>query len=116
MFGAKEVAMSGSVERYSPGTRCSPSFESQAQSEVQPIVRPFPPVLWCVHLMGPDTVHPTRTFEEAEQRALKINADIRLLAKKHGWGEPEIHAVVAIWPWTPESHNPDKVDWDGDLC
>lgn len=96
--------------------KCEVPPETAAVGQSEPCRCSCPPLRWCVHLLGPDSVLPTKTFQEAEQRALKINESLRALAKRHGWDEPEIHAVVELWPFSPESHHPEEVDWHGDLC
>ena len=54
--------------------------------------------LWCLHIIGPDDVHPAPSKEQAERAATWVNA--RFSEVK----DVLIKAEVIEWPHSPESH------------
>lgn len=62
-------------------------------------------VLWCLHVRGPDDVHPAPSRAAAEYAAEKLNrfmADRGFLADQDGG--LLVNAVAAPWPHSAESH------------
>lgn len=53
--------------------------------------------LWCLHIVGPDDVHPAPSREHAQRAADLFNA---AFADKRDL----MHAVASPWPHTPASH------------
>ncbi len=65
------------------------------------------PILWCVHHIGPDDLHPVESYEAAVKMADAIND----YAEKFNFGhKPDSinyvysRAYPAVWTGTPESH------------
>lgn len=63
---------------------------------------PIQDFLWCCHVLGPDDVHPAPDRATAEKWAAMINDDPRFKPKTEN--DPNIRAVVTLWPWEPEVH------------
>jgi hypothetical protein len=57
--------------------------------------------LWCLHIEGPDDVHPAPSKAYAEAAALLFNARFAPVSEET---DVLIRAVVAPWPHSPESH------------
>lgn len=65
----------------------------------QSIGRKIGDKLWCLHIIGPDDVHPAPSKEEAERAAMWVNA------KFSDVKDVLIKAEVIEWPHSPESHS-----------
>lgn len=61
------------------------------------------PTLWCLHILGPDDVHPAPSKEHAEVAAERFNQFI-LGRKDQHQHDPVCSAVVAPWPHSAASH------------
>ncbi len=68
---------------------------------------PEVPILWCVHHIGPDDLHPVENYE----RAIKLSDAINDQSEKFNFGhKPDSikyvysRAYPAIWTGTPERH------------
>jgi hypothetical protein len=57
--------------------------------------------LWCVHVVGPDEVHPVRSYAEAVTQAAKVNASTIETSEETGVA---VVAVPAVWPHDSVSH------------
>lgn len=57
--------------------------------------------LWCLHILGPDDVHPAPSREHAERAAAAFNERFGPLATKD---DVLMEAVAAPWPHDAESH------------
>lgn len=68
--------------------------------------QPVQPVLWCMHILGPDDVYPAPTKEHAELAAKALNA-FHAARSSNSIYEPKMEAVVAPWPHSAESHAAD---------
>jgi len=53
--------------------------------------------LWCLHAIGPDDVHPAPDFSTAQKWADWGN-------QRFGEEADILRFVVAVWPWSVESH------------
>ncbi len=65
--------------------------------------------LWCLHVLGPDDVHPAPSKEEAERAAAfmtKYYQDWMETRGEHPM-DPHISFEAAPWPHSPESHAED---------
>lgn len=60
------------------------------------------PALWCLHLIGPDDVHPAPSRAHAELAAKKLNEWFAGQPKDEH--TPHFEAVAAPWPHSAESH------------
>lgn len=61
--------------------------------------------LWCIHVIGPDTIIPQPSKEIAEQRAAEKNAFLReMLARDAIPNDPHIECEVIEYPGKPEYH------------
>jgi hypothetical protein len=60
-----------------------------------------PEPLWCMHVQGPDDLYPAPSKEVAEIGAQVFN---RLYGEKSESSGILMKAVVAPWPYSPESH------------
>lgn len=60
-----------------------------------------PPLLWCVHVLGPDDIIAMPSKERADLHAAKINKSV---GRQWEEGDPEINAIVEPWPYSPETH------------
>lgn len=60
-------------------------------------------VLWCLHIQGPDDMHPAPSRAHAELGAHLLNEWVASRDVKDE-GYPGIEGVVAIWPHSPEAH------------
>ncbi len=58
-------------------------------------------VLWCLHILGPDDVHPAPSKAHAEKAAALFNAHFDVI------GDMEVSAVVEPWPHSADSHAAD---------
>lgn len=59
--------------------------------------------LWCVNVIGPDDLYAAASLKHARECAHSLNQ----LIGERGHDdelEPNVWAVPAIWPWTPEDH------------
>lgn len=56
-------------------------------------------VLWCLHVIGPDDVHPAPSEAEARRAAKVMN--------EHYKDTPEISFEAAPWPYSAETHADD---------
>lgn len=87
------------------------------------VVTDKPSSLWCVHILGPDTVIAARSLDEAETQRDRIQKTIqgieeRLPPDPNGYF-PKMRAEVAPWPHSAVSHARDCLQddrWDGELC
>lgn len=66
------------------------------------------PELWCMHVLGPDDVHPAPSKAAAEAAAERFNAHFGPIAAEK---EVMCKAVVALWPHSPESHAASLAEW-----
>ncbi len=60
--------------------------------------------LFCVHVHGPDDIYACADREEAVRLAEEMNSAIARFPHKDDPNPPVMTAVVATWPWSPESH------------
>lgn len=84
--------------------------ESDAGAEIArlhiAVRQPAEPLLWCMHILGPDDVYPAPTKEHAELAAKALNA-FHAARFSNSIYEPTMEAVVAPWPHSAESHAAD---------
>lgn len=76
--------------------------------------------LWCVNVLGPDTVIPQPDFWTAAERAAKWSSGILEMHKRdtHPYA-PLMYCNVIVWPWSAESHAAGLAEHDGepeDIC
>lgn len=66
------------------------------------------PRLWCLHAIGPDDVYPAPDFDTAQKWADWGN-------KRFAGDGNILRFVVAVWPWSADSHadglTKSKADW-----
>jgi hypothetical protein len=65
------------------------------------------PVLWCVHIPGPDDLYAWPNREMADDHAARLNAFIRRSWKREPEFDPteeSMTAVVIPWPGSQDSH------------
>lgn len=63
------------------------------------------PELWCVHVLGPDSLIAQPDKASAERRAAEYNEQFRrLLSRDPSPNDPVLRAEVEVWPWVPEAH------------
>lgn len=81
------------------------------------------PELWCVLIIGPDTVIAAESREEADARCADIQKTIEFVVARLPPDPksyfPKMSAEVIPWPHSAESHArncAEKDRWDGDLC
>lgn len=55
--------------------------------------------LWCVHVLGPDDMHPAPSKEEAERACEAL--------REYRRDEPHISFVAEPWPYSETSHAAD---------
>lgn len=76
--------------------------------------------LWCVHILGPDTMIAQPDRETAERRAAEWNRMFAELgAKNSSPHDPKLEARVVAWPYTAASHAADVLMHGGspkDIC
>jgi hypothetical protein len=60
--------------------------------------------LWCLHLRGPDDLIPAPSEQHARQKAERLQAHWERMSPKDDPYWPNIDAVAAPWPYTPEGH------------
>ena len=69
---------------------------------------------WCVHVVGPDSVLPARSFKYAVSECHKINKMI--ISRNEIYPPTEYHPVswakVEMWPDKLGEHKPEDVDWN----
>jgi hypothetical protein len=63
--------------------------------------------LWCLHIQGPDDMHPAPSKEAAEIAAARL---------QRYWDRSQraaqrIVCVAAPWPWSAESHAAGLKEW-----
>ena len=59
------------------------------------------PELWCLHILGPDDVHPAPSKAHAERAAEGFN---KAFGELSAGRDVMCSAVAAPWPHSPESH------------
>lgn len=64
-----------------------------------------PPVLWCVHVIGPDDLYAFPTLAAAQENAKALTAFMERQPKSIH--DPICIPVVTVWPHSPESHAAD---------
>ncbi len=77
--------------------------------------------LWCVHVLGPDTVIPQSSRAVAEARAELWNGDIEEMMNRRGPSafDPVIRCVAEPYPYSAEGHARGLAEHGGepeDLC
>ena len=76
--------------------------------------------LWCVHVLGPDTVIAQPDKQTAEKRAGEWNAGIaKMQARDPSQYDPKLECVVEPWPWTADGHAKELAEHGGkpeDIC
>lgn len=70
-------------------------------AEVRAVYAGAAPVLWCLHLQGPDEVHAAPSKAHAE-KAIEI-----MQTNLQGPGSELVRPIAAIWPHSAESHAED---------
>lgn len=71
--------------------------------EIDPQAKPGASDLWCLHILGPDDVHPAPSKAHAELAAKRMNEWWAAREDRHPY-DPKMEAVAAVWPHSPESH------------
>lgn len=65
-------------------------------------------LLWCMHTIGPDDVHPAPDFDTAAEWADRHNRMAEQYTIDAGREDdphwPFVRSVVAVWPWSAEAH------------
>ena len=76
--------------------------------------------LWCVHVLGPDTVIPQPDFWTAAERAAKWSQGMLEMHRRDPSPyDPLMYCNVEPWPWSPESHAEGLAEHGGnpeDIC
>jgi hypothetical protein len=73
------------------------------------------PVLWAIHVQGPDTVTAAADRDEAEKHADGINRAYEALTRSDDFDPgvyPRIRAVVIEWPYDRAAHAEDLAAGD----
>lgn len=65
--------------------------------------------LWCVHILGPDSMMPAKDLEEAKLKAAEFNR-----GRPEDMGDVLLTALPSVWPFSKEAHEKELakgVDW-----
>jgi hypothetical protein len=66
------------------------------------------PILWCMHVTGPDDIYACRDYDHARQWAQELNYTmLKRVFEDPSPLWPIVYAEPAIWPWDAASHAAD---------
>ena len=67
--------------------------------------------LWCLHIQGPDDLHPAPSREAAESAAIRTNEYFATRFANRDELAPWMKAVAMVWPYSAESHAESLGEW-----